>query len=408
MGLYSNIAATQLREQELAKNFSGLGLLEFAIDCERNNQRLFDTLIEFDFQEAVSNLNGKYLTEEGETATENKSEQKKAGVFKGILQKIGQMIKRFFETVVAAISKAKENFLLFIKSNKRLVDKFKKYGGVNASTVNAALENVDISDKYKEFKLSVYDRAGLQNEMDKSTAQFNKIINNYREKIQNISKSKYSTPDMVAKFQEECQKSVIAALDELKNIDQYWFKADIKKNFLKEVTIPEYVKNHIAGLEDKILKGYKDIENRLNGQIAEARKTKDEGEKKVRDELKIFEDKLKEMKKNGEQVFAFEECSIIEAHSLLSIYSATNSKYARLLAMGTRFAIEIAKTDRASYAKLGALIIAASKKAQKATTAKEETKKTSTEEKVQSESALMLEFVAIDLANDEFVESIFE
>lgn len=398
MGLYSNIAANQIKVQEFSKNFSNFGLLEFAINCEQNNQRMFDTMIELDFQEAVNNMSGKYLTE----AEESKTEEKKAGVVKGLLEKIKQFFKKFVDTIVAAVSKFKQNFLQFIKANERLT---KKIGKLDASKLKDALNNFeDLKSKYKDVKFAKFQGDNAYNALGNDAKEINKIREDAEKEIFNIpfddvvisrTMADEAKEINLADFQEKVNKCVKDAKDKLKKFDTYWFESDIKKAFFTEVEIDKYISDssYVDALFDNINGGYKKMSDEINAVVYIAEEAKNQAERFIKEELKQNE----AIKKSQKNVSAYYDVSISRDHAVLAVSSFTSAKFAKLLSMGIRIAVERFKNDRASYAKLGAIKLAAEKKA------KDSNKNT----EAKTESALMLEFVAIDLANNEFVESIF-
>jgi hypothetical protein len=64
MGVYSEMAAEQLNEQNMLDNFKFTDLLEFSVDLERADQAMFDAMLEMDFHEAFCESGLIYLSEE--------------------------------------------------------------------------------------------------------------------------------------------------------------------------------------------------------------------------------------------------------------------------------------------------------------------------------------------------------
>ena len=119
MGIYSNMAAELLKEQEVAVDPNAAGLLEFAINSQRAEHAMFETMLELDMVEYYSESGTLVLTEEEKA-------EGAGNTLKAIGKKIVAAIDKLIQTIVAFLDKIANLVLEKTKADKKLIEKFGK------------------------------------------------------------------------------------------------------------------------------------------------------------------------------------------------------------------------------------------------------------------------------------------
>ena len=129
MGVYSELAAQKINEQNALENFQFSDLLEFAINIEKSDQAMFDAMLEMDFHEAYVEK-GLISLNEGE-----KIDAAKAAVGK-VWEKIKELLHKFVSMVGTFIAKLKNVYANLTNKNEKLVAKF---GDLNKTNIEEAV-----------------------------------------------------------------------------------------------------------------------------------------------------------------------------------------------------------------------------------------------------------------------------
>lgn len=119
MGIYSNEAAKLLKEQEVAVDPNAAGLLEFAINSQRAEHAMFESMLEMDFMEYYSESGTLVLTEEEKA-------EGAGNAIKAIGKKIVAAIDKLIQTIVSFLDKIGNLVLEKTKIDKKLIEKFGK------------------------------------------------------------------------------------------------------------------------------------------------------------------------------------------------------------------------------------------------------------------------------------------
>lgn len=364
MGVYSTIAAEQFKENQMIENFHFTDLLEFAVNTEVANQRMFNAMIELDFHEAVEKMNGSYLTE-AETET---ADAKKDNIIKKLADKIFAALRRFGELLSAFIGRVSKALKDFLDGNKMLASKF---GSLTADRVSL----IDVS-KYTDVKFEKY----IGDEDYKffgSVKDLKKIVSDFQTVIYGTK-----TDEVAAKKDE--------ILEQLKSISEKSNEEEISKMFKKEVSFADMVKDtdYLKKISDNMTSGYKGILKVYSNEIEDAKKDNNSKMKEVQKDLK-------EAKSAEEKA---RKIAILEAR--YQVYNTANAIYAKFLRAAIVMAKRVISDDRRTYCTIGAAVLAAEKAANKKT-------KDNANVEVQHNNAL-IESYQIAIANEEFMNSIFE
>jgi hypothetical protein len=368
MGVYSDIAAEQLRESQFVENFHFTDLLEFAVNAEVANQRMFNAMIELDFHEAVEKMNGTYITEANDEAADSKKES----VIKKLWEKVVAALKKFGEMIAAAAKKFANTLKDLVNVNKQITIHFGDLTAERLAKINTESVKDITFNKYvgpEDFRY--FDIKSVKDEV----SQFQTKI--YSTKNENINTVK-----------DEC----VEALNKLGSVVSDNALADVSgggdgKELFKVVKIDEYIKDttYIANVKENLANGYKKILSVYTDEVKSA--LEDNKEK-----IKAVDKDAKEAKKNGSD----RTIAILNARYV--VYNKANAIYAKFLRSAIFAARLIITQDRAAYCKLGALVLKAEK-------AEKSGKKQ--DQEVQHNNAL-IECYHIDLLNEQCIESIFE
>ena len=178
MGVYSNLALEKINEQSAIENCEPNSLLEFAVDIQRADHAMFNSLLEADFHEAYVNNGVVLLTE----ADEKESMKVK---IKNIFQKIVEFLKN----LITKIKNAVESFIVkveqFFAKNKvqgkvitaeNIKEKFKDAMDTKIKWVEDLKDNEDWT----------YDILNARTSIDKSTSEEDiaKIFKDAYEKVE--------------------------------------------------------------------------------------------------------------------------------------------------------------------------------------------------------------------------------
>lgn len=360
MGVYSSLALEKYNEASMPTT-NVAGLLEFAVNAEAAEHKMFDAMLELDFREAY--MESGLLTEEedatasdasGDKKDEETSEDKKNILVK-IKDKIVELFKKFIATVTTFIQKLKLKFEDFFKLNEKLVEKF---GDLDPAKIKEAAKDKDIkltlvSDPEEKFTGEYLNRASI-------------ALAGYVDQIDNLKKS--GSNDGYSKAAEdarEASKKLIITDDEFKShieevsVDDFLAKADLKK-------LAEEIK---GGFKKQLLSITKPVDNI------------------------IASCKSMMIEINNGKKHATEDTDRAYWSAYYSINSTHLATFNKILGTTSAFVIKKASADRKAYAKLGAL--------QK--NAKSEDKK---EEK--TNESVMATMAAIDIVNEEFMAGLFE
>ena len=362
MGVYSEAAAMQMREAQAVDSFRFTDLLEFAVNTERNNQNMFNALLELDFQDAVTVQNGGYITEAEEAKAENKAIAKLKAIGSQIikaLEKFLEMLGTFWKKLVAKVAD-------FTGANKALV---KKFGSIEVAKVKAGLgENSELKlVKYEDKDIFEGPLAKLAELRAKNVDLFS---------IAEDKEDKGSVSDLVddavkAIKGEDCTVSEDA-------MNSVFVEVDVNK-YLEDMV---YVKN----LSKNLVSGYKAQLSAIQSKIAEAQAATKKDiavAKKLLNPVNLLKNKPADK-------------AIINANAKYRVCNALNAKFSSLLSQATKVAVKKMTVDRAAYIKLGKLAAAGSKAAE----APEEEKKATQE-------AALAECYLLEFANDEYMEALF-
>jgi len=343
MGVYSTAAAEMYRSQMMLENFKFSDLLEFAVNAERNNQNMFNTLIELDFKEAVENMNGSYLTE-GEKFDNFKAKAVEIG------KKIIEAIKKFMDTIGTAIKKFIIKCQEFFKVNKRLTDQI---GDLDTAKLTAIYNKN--KDKIGDIEFTKF--VGDKEQFTKPLADIN------AHRIETTSAIYSYINDHEALFDKFKER-----VDDLKH-QKYTLDDETVSKMFTTVKIGEMVKDsYITGIKARLVGGF-------DAMVKDFTKTIEDTKKICNDIIKKTKEDMKNAEKKSDQA------------TMLNIkykyYNAANAQYCKLLSQAISIVVKWMTADRATYAKLGSL-----------------------SKKYVAESALF-ECMAIDMVNNNYMTELF-
>lgn len=362
MGVYSEAAAMQMREAQAVDSFRFTDLLEFAVNTERNNQNMFNALLELDFQDAVTVQNGGYLTEAEEEKAENKAIAKLKAIGSQIiraLEKFLEMLGTFWKKLVAKVQD-------FTGANKALV---KKFGSIVVADVKAGLAEGSELKLVKYEDKDIFD--GPLSKVSELRAKYVSLFD-----IANDKEDKAPVKDLVDE-----------AVEAIKGEDCNVSEDDIKSVF-SEVDVNTYLSDmtYVKDLSKNLTAGYKAQLSAIQAKISEAQAATKKDiavAKKLLNPVNILKNKPADK-------------AIINANAKYRVCNALNSKFSALLSQATKVAIKKMTVDRAAYIKLGKLAQAGKKGAE----APEEEKKATQE-------AALAECYLLEFANEEYMEALF-
>lgn len=424
MGVYSEAAAMQMRDSQAVESFRFTDLLEFAVNTERNNQNMFNALLELDFQEAVAVQNGGYLTEAGE----EKSKLKIKAKFKAVVDRIVSALQKFWNMLKTTLAKIKIKFQEFTGANKKLI----KAGRLDA----AELEKIATSLKHRKDDLKFTRWTG-------STEKFVSKLVDLRTFIDSKVTVKFMAPYQGgASLSEEKE----AAIKEIRSDKYTYSEKDINEQFVTEPLMTFLTKkDYVSGLYDTLNNGYKDLLGKLQSEILAEM-----------DKVKGY---IADAKKLMSEADNLPDSDTVVARGAYryALYNAANAQYSKLLGNAVTLAVKIMTADRASYVKLVSIMKQAEKqtakedkanakaasaaekanekevkdrqkaahkkaeeltkqaKKEKAAAAKEEAKKAKEEQPVNASydfsddtiDAMISECALLEIANEEFMEKLF-
>lgn len=143
MGIYSAKAAEMLKESDVEFNPNAAGLLEFAVNSQKADQAMFDTMLEIDFREAYQ-AKGTIVTEAKEEA------EAKDNAVMGIIKKIGAAIEKVIQTIMLAIEKLKQTVLEKTKLDKKILETKLDAAKIKANLTDNDKEKVIVLPKSEE------------------------------------------------------------------------------------------------------------------------------------------------------------------------------------------------------------------------------------------------------------------
>ena len=384
MGVYSNLAAQKVSEDAMIGSFSANSLLEFSIAVQREEQAMFDAMIEMDFREA-------YYEHGVISITEAEKEGGVKAAASGIIAKIKALLEKFIQTISLAIKKFVLKMQDFLKLNDKLV---KSIGDINTEDlkvefntgkyadvkiVKVSSKKIDIADKLKELRdLEAKAKSDIEAEKEKKeNAQYGDILDKLDSDVKDVEVSD-------KEFSDQFTEIPIINLDK----------------------DPEYIKQ----LKDDVSKGYKSTVDSVTGDVKKA---------------------IEEAKKAKKDIKGDDRAYL---SAMNAMYAKFISAYTKLLNVAINTTVKALSTERATYAKLGKIAKAGAnnkegrksldekKKAQErfanSAAGKELAKDVEDAQKYSGvgyasggsydESAMIaLEMFTIDMLNEEFMDSIF-
>ena len=247
MGVYSNLALEKINEQSAIENCEPNSLLEFAVDIQRADHAMFNSILESDFQEAYVNNGVVLLTEaevkEGEDATK-----------KNIFQKIVELLKKLVEKVKSAIES-------FIIKAEQFFAKNKVHG--------KALTVENIKEKFK----------------DSMDAKIKWVQDDETNWVMDIVKANNTAG---GKSAEEAVEAMKGAYDKLEEEFKNLHKEGTIAEFLNDrnISIDKISKNILQGKFEQIRnlkESAKELENSINKDIAKYAAIKDSADSSEED-----------------------------------------------------------------------------------------------------------------------------
>lgn len=221
MGIYSNMAAELLKEQEVAFDPNAAGLLEFAVNSQRAEHAMFETMLELDVAE--------YYVESGTLVlTEEEKEEGAGNAIKNIGKKIAEAIEKFIQTVQLFIDKIVNFVAEKTKIDKKLIEKFGKKLDLKKAQANNPDKEVVISDP-SVLNKSLITFIGARSSQSRSVAAGNTKVEDVD--IENVKKN---LEDIV---NDETFKSVFTKkkISELKAADVAGFVSNVDGGYGKLV-----------------------------------------------------------------------------------------------------------------------------------------------------------------------------
>ena len=305
MGVYSEMAAEQLNEQNMLDNFKFTDLLEFSVDLERADQAMFDAMLEMDFHEAFCESGLIYLSEE----------EKASGIENAIgkmKDKLVALINKFVEMIKTAVAKIMNALAELTERNKALVAKI---GPLNKNEFRKLFADYP---KKGEIKITNV-KEGFDNEVKAAFKKLSDI-----QKDANNDKRVLAIKDGIRGTVED------AVSDAANNYSSYF----------EVMTAAEFIKTPMfSGL-------YTVVKNGGGGMVATV-------SKEVENAKKTAQMDIKSLKADKKTADGDESRELVNAK--IAVYSAVSAGYSKLLSVCANFVARRAAYYRSAYAKLGAI-----------------------------------------------------
>ena len=256
--VYSNIAAKFVNEAALTE--SAVDPLQFVLESEQEDLKMFNALIEVDFAEVYSENGSIYLSEADKNATAETAKKTLGQKILDAIHKFIAMVKKFFtETIPMAISK-------LVQRDKTLVKKYEKYmKWENVKNCPAKGNTVDMK-KYEDMLKTTADLLNNSSsapilakiETASSAEAIKEIVDDYAKVIEE-AKKKFGGEDGL-KADDIIDKSDEAIAKKISSNDFF--------NILNEA------KGGFANLRKELNKTYKSIEDQAKKEEADAKKNR--------------------------------------------------------------------------------------------------------------------------------------
>lgn len=316
MGIYSAEAAMAYKDN--VYNPDAAGLLEFALESQRAEHAMFETMLEMDFVEYRMSNNDMIVTEADKGAGFG-------AAIKGVWNKIVEAIEKAIETVSAFLKRLGEFVLEKTKADKLFVKKYSKDFDIAKAAANDPEKKVTL--------IRVKDAAtAVQNVL----SQCNK---SYEETL-------------IAQSGQTGEKSLSEEADRVKKV-----VSNLSSNKFEEEITLKSLSSKAGDIKSTIESGngYKAIADEIVGKDAASIL---EALKKLRKEFKVRDLK----KKEGEEKEDFNKrrAVIAECYKFISVM---NSLCNKTLNIGSRIALQAMASYRKAYATIA--IAAAKKKEEK-------------------------------------------
>lgn len=333
MGIYSNEAAQLLKESQIEFNPNAAGLLEFAVETQRAEHAMFETMLEMDMLEYHCESGVIVVTEEEKSSAFGKA-------LESIWNKIVEAVEKMWETVTKFLSRLFEFAMEKTKADKIIIKKYSKDFNIEKAIAN---------DPNKEVELI--------------------NIENAKKAIQSVvGKCATDYTDIIVAASGRVGRDLNEEADAIKKITDNLLGAKFEEKFKLS-----QLKDKAADIKSKFEagEGYKKLAEEIVG--TEAKNTLD-ALKKLRNELrKAKNKKLAEMIKpsvshnTGEKEANKEARSdASDARSELALcykyVSVMNACCSKALNFGSRVALQAMADTRKAYV---AIATAAAKKEEK-------------------------------------------
>lgn len=351
MGVYSELAAQKIEEQNALENFQFSDLLEFAINIEKSDQAMFDAMLEMDFHEAYVEK-GLISLNEGE-----KIDAAKAAVGK-VWEKIKELIHKFLSMVGTFIAKLKNIYADLTNRNERLI---KRFGDLNKDNILKTVGDKKIEVKIVKDKEKV--KSIIMGQIPKFRTNLNNCLNGGVE------------IDAAKKFVE----------DELA-VSAY---SDIEGDF-DTVSVVDFVNTPAFDkLKDSVKSPKKDIDQVIK--VIEG----------FKDEIEKAEDKvLKDTDTDSDE-------DRLKCNKIIGCLNEYMKGASKLLSFTVSFYARVAATERSLYAKLGSLDKKKEAPKEDKAAAEAPTEEAKAEEVKKESAEIDFTFMAIDVMNESYIEQLF-
>ena len=305
MGVYSEMAAEQLNEQNMLDNFKFTDLLEFSVDLERADQAMFDAMLEMDFHEAFCESGLIYLSEE----------EKASGLESAIgkmKDKLVALINKFVEMIKTAVAKIMNALAELTERNKALVAKI---GPLNEREFKKLFADYP---KKGEVKIT-YVKDGFEDE-----------VRSAFKKLSDIQKDANN------------DKRVLAIKDGIKSTveDAVSDAANNYTNYFEVMTAAEFIKTKMFYNLYSYLKSSSvpSVVANISKEVEFAKKTAQMDIKALKADKKTAEGDSREL-----------------INAKIAVYSAVSAGYSKLLSVCANYVARRTSAYRSAYAKMGAI-----------------------------------------------------
>ena len=360
MGVYSNLALEKINEQSAIENCEPNSLLEFAVDIQRADHAMFNSILESDFQEAYVNNGVVLLTEaevkEGEDAAKKKAASRTVTTpptSRTVTeqQKIVELLKKLVEKIKSAIES-------FIIKAEQFFAKNKVHG--------KALTVENIKEKFK----------------DSMDVKIKWVQDDETNWVMDIVKANNTAG---GKSAEEAVEAMKGAYDKLEEEFKNLHKEGTIAEFLNDrnISIDKISKNILQGKFEQIRnlrESAKELENSINKDIANYAAIKDSADSSEEDKA--------------------------SASNSWTRYNAFGTYVTKTVALRMKYIKEKMSADRALFTKFSLK----EKAVKPAEDKKEEAEKESCvyyNTKDELLEATEAQFFAIDMLNENYTISIF-